>query len=575
MIMGITIRRFKGIEELSIPLDDVVIFAGPNNSHKTTALQALVMWQRALQKWYQKRGRSKGTKKIGVALARTDLVTSKSDIRGLWFDKQVYLGVNDPSKIEIIVDGINEEGNEWNLGMELQFSSDEQLIVRPIRTESNFDLPPDIPQEALNVKIVHLPALAGIPSMEDYLGTDSQDRYVEEGRGGDVLRSIIYDLHLQHWNTQPKGRKTRRDYLEHSKWGDLQRILKRFFGVELLEPEKVGGQLWVWYKQLDSGRNNALKLEITSAGSGFLQTLLIFAYLNSREGKILLLDEPDAHLEWRKQEEIYNELKELAKGRKSQLIVSSHSEVIINQEDRQTIVCFPQGRPLIEREEVQHLRRLLREVPTVDIIELKRVAAILYCEDFTDREILLAWANKCNLMAAEIIQNIHFHPIGGNSIAAAKRNFEALRLIYSNIKGFIIVDRLERGGSPRSSKELFIRTWKRREIENYLLVPNALARFCRLEGGEMFGQKARELLEGRYFTPEAIGNPMNDSIHFLYNYKASDEILNPFFREYSDITGRRRIIAKHDYHKIAACMEESELHADIIETLNQILHHFA
>ena len=40
-LTSLTIRNFKKFDDVTIPLGDPVVFIGPNNSGKTTALQAL------------------------------------------------------------------------------------------------------------------------------------------------------------------------------------------------------------------------------------------------------------------------------------------------------------------------------------------------------------------------------------------------------------------------------------------------------------------------------------------------------------------------------------------------------
>lgn len=65
----------------------------------------------------------------------------------------------------------------------------------------------------------------------------------------------------------------------------------------------------------------------------------------SNPGTVLLLDEPDAHLEILRQRQIYNTITEVAREANSQIIAASHSEVILNEAcDRDTVVAFL-GRP--------------------------------------------------------------------------------------------------------------------------------------------------------------------------------------------------------------------------------------
>ena len=44
MLTKLTIRNFKLFDEVEIELGDRVVFIGPNNAGKTSALQALALW---------------------------------------------------------------------------------------------------------------------------------------------------------------------------------------------------------------------------------------------------------------------------------------------------------------------------------------------------------------------------------------------------------------------------------------------------------------------------------------------------------------------------------------------------
>jgi ABC-type cobalamin/Fe3+-siderophores transport system ATPase subunit len=64
MITKVTVRNFKRLKEASLELADHLVFAGPNNSGKTTALQALALWRLALTKWLEKRDKAKSKAKL-------------------------------------------------------------------------------------------------------------------------------------------------------------------------------------------------------------------------------------------------------------------------------------------------------------------------------------------------------------------------------------------------------------------------------------------------------------------------------------------------------------------------------
>ena len=62
MLTRLRVRNFKMLEELDIELGDRVVFIGPNNSGKTTAMQALALWDAGLRAWLdrtERRGNSR------------------------------------------------------------------------------------------------------------------------------------------------------------------------------------------------------------------------------------------------------------------------------------------------------------------------------------------------------------------------------------------------------------------------------------------------------------------------------------------------------------------------------------
>lgn len=58
-ISYVKIENFKGFKkEVYIRLSNPSVLIGPNNSGKTTAIQALSLWSRAVREWYNKKGDS-------------------------------------------------------------------------------------------------------------------------------------------------------------------------------------------------------------------------------------------------------------------------------------------------------------------------------------------------------------------------------------------------------------------------------------------------------------------------------------------------------------------------------------
>ena len=57
MLTKLIVRNFKRFGEVEVDLGDAVVFIGPNNSGKTSALQALALWQIGLSRTRNAKGK--------------------------------------------------------------------------------------------------------------------------------------------------------------------------------------------------------------------------------------------------------------------------------------------------------------------------------------------------------------------------------------------------------------------------------------------------------------------------------------------------------------------------------------
>lgn len=85
--------------------------------------------------------------------------------------------------------------------------------------------------------------------------------------------------------------------------------------------------------------------DISAAGRGLQQTLLLLTHLYTNPKTVLLLDEPDTHLEILRQREIFQLITEVAGQQGSQIIAASHSEVVLNEAAGTASVVASGGKP--------------------------------------------------------------------------------------------------------------------------------------------------------------------------------------------------------------------------------------
>ena len=125
MIRTIRIRGFKRFDEVEFRLPGHVVLAGPNNTGKTTVLQAIASWSLALQRWRELNdfNRRRGYTRAPIARQAFAAVPLRSfDL--LWTDRN-YRG-----QIEIEL----ELSPGGSVGMEFRADSTEQIYVRPKAT---------------------------------------------------------------------------------------------------------------------------------------------------------------------------------------------------------------------------------------------------------------------------------------------------------------------------------------------------------------------------------------------------------------------------------------------------------
>ena len=86
MLTRIQIKNFKRFDNVDIELGNAVVLIGPNNSGKTTALQALALWDIGLKRWNEKRqGKGSSEKRPGVAINRRDIISVPVPNASLFF----------------------------------------------------------------------------------------------------------------------------------------------------------------------------------------------------------------------------------------------------------------------------------------------------------------------------------------------------------------------------------------------------------------------------------------------------------------------------------------------------------
>ena len=375
----IEIENFKGFgAKVRVPLGNPCVLIGPNNSGKTTVLQALSLWGRAVFEWWDAKvkGRLEGDGSVVVnRLAILDVPVKEA--RCLWHGLKTQ---NEQGPIPIVLTvGVRmPDGANRPLKMVFHYRMAEGVACEPVDCADDLVLM----ETASKLRFGLLHPMSGIASAvsdstdEPLVAPGRVNVLLGQGQTAQALRNVCYAL----WEKSPK------DW--HCVVDMMRRIFKCAFEDPVFDPGR--GSLYLSYRQdgVDA------PLEIAMSGRGLQQMLLMLAYLYDHKGQVVLVDEPDAHLEILRQRQAFAILREIADETRTQIAVVTHSEVILDEAFESNLVSLahahvaelslrPDIRTTLRNIGVQHYynaelkKRLLIVEGSTDVAMLREFAALL------------------------------------------------------------------------------------------------------------------------------------------------------------------------------------------------------
>lgn len=588
MIRRVTLRYFKRFEEQAFDLADAIVLAGPNNSGKSTLLQALAVWNLAVRRWHAEKGEavsaslgadkdlpnstpeqlepSKSKPRPGVRISRKDFTAIPlRELSLLWHERHTAFRKGEGDRdmkagthklIRIDVEG-EEGGRDWRLPFELRYENPELLYAIPAVNDP-YGVVAGI---ARGVYVVHVPPFSGIGSEETRYDRPYQDLLIGQGKPGDILRNLLLEVH-QSGNEQD--------------WEQLCEDIRELFGYHLSEPVYGGRPFIICEYTPGKGERrvppSGPRLDVASAGSGFHQVLMLLGFFYARPASVLLLDEPDAHQHIILQKQVFDRLKLVARRRRCQLIIATHSEVLLQSSAVERIISFyRKPHPLVIDTERDRVREALKRLSAMDLLLAEEESGILYTEGETDLDIMREWARVLGHPALSFLERPLWHNNAGRRPSEARAHHFALRAIRPELRGILLLDGDDRNlpDHELAAEGLEILRWDRYEIENYLIVPDALMRFVSQTEDGLFREAASRAAEkakaylSEELPPAVLRDPLGQH-DFLKSVAASKTILPGFFK------AAEMDLPKSDYYQIASMMKPEEIHEEVRCKLDEI-----
>ena len=509
MITQLTLRNFKSVGEQIYKFTDFDLLVGPNNSGKSTVLQSLAIWQFCVDEFH--RAKRSGSTGIQIVLPNfTALPVPEFNL--LWKDRTDRVYPKDKTGtpklkyilIEILLEWSEPGGKTQTFGVELRYHSPQTIYAIPAggwtafrECEKNGHLP----------RIAYVPPFSGLEPAEKWLDKAPIRQQVGKGQPGSVLRNLL----LQVWrppahDKNTDGGKAAKGKPDPADWTELASVVKRWFSVDLIAPKYDSAKdvyIGVEYKQ------NGKTYDLISGGSGFHQTMTLLAFLYGYRPTTILLDEPDAHLHVNLQRELLDYFKKKSAEKEVQFLIATHAEEFAKGVDAQKIMSLLKQVPT-RIESTPAVLRAMSDVSNEDIARLVGAPYMVYVEGESDERILRGWAEQCGALL--VMDKLCFKVMGGGDKhemkSQADAHFRALSQVVSGVKRLMVFDYddSDKAFSPEDNNPVLVE-WKRKNIENYLLVPTAWRRVAlqvlESPNGDLFTQPVLQAIEA-FFSNENL-----------------------------------------------------------------------
>jgi len=574
------IQNFKRFgDRQHIELDHPAVLIGPNNCGKTTAIQAIALWSQSVRTWFDAKGKAPPKERTSTSLNRLNITAVPVQrTRYFWHNTSVRTGNKDvPLKITL---GVLHKGKVRPVTMRFRNQGDELVYCTP-----DEDTLADVSliEAAARLRVELLYPMSGLETEEPILQPGRIDVLLGQGQTAQVLRNLC----LMVQKDSPGD------------WLRITGLIKRLFEIELGDPtETARGSIDLFYCQADVKE----PLDVALSGRGLQQMLLIFAYLYSHRGSVLLIDEPDAHLEILRQKQVYVLLREIAAENGSQVVLVTHSEVLLAEalDHNLTLLLAGVADNLAAKTDIKNA---LKHYGTEHYVRARQRGYVLYVEGSTDLEILRALATRLGHRAADVwdervnafyVQDnfpdqeldAALERVEGGFGVTPKKHFFALRAMVPDLTGLAILDNDGKGREDSHEGGLDVAYWKRYEIENYFITPEVLRAFVVDQYGEtplfapghdtvteildaliterVFGGKAQDFMTWKGLE--------SDAVRLLWEARTEriklSDFGEEFFRRLADRTCHAMLMRKGDLYRLVAYVEPSDISEEVRKKLD-------
>ena len=450
-ITSVRFSNFKALRDYSVSLQSMNVLVGPNNSGKSTVLSAFRVLEQAMRTARSRRATRVGTHSGGQAdghfVPETNIPISLENVHSDYTveDSRIEFRFSNGNKLFLFF----PSGGGCNLYWDVS--------GRPIATTTAF-------RREFPVQVQVIPVLGPIEQEEEIV-TDETVRYAAgTPRASRHFRNF--------WYKNPDG------------FDEFQSLVERTWpGMSIGRPEITSAldrRLVMFCSE------NRIDRELYWSGLGFQVWCQLLTHISrGSESDLLIVDEPEVYLH----PDIQRQLLGILRDVRPDIVLATHSTEILGEADPGEILLMDKTRRSAKRlrdaEGVQQALDVIGSIQNITLTQLARNRRLLFVEGLNDYKIIRRFAKNMGLSELAAGNGISVLESGGFSswsrVQALAWGFK--KTLGDGVKVAAIYDRdywcdeeIDHLNSSLGAEIQLIHIHQRKEIENYLLVPQVLSR---------------------------------------------------------------------------------------------------
>jgi len=459
-ITSIRFTNFKALKNYSLSLDQCNILVGPNNAGKSTVISSFRILEAALRSGYSRKPEF------------------------VYLGEERTLGYKVPvSNLAVSLENVHTDYEYAETKIEFRFSNGNKLFLNfpedggciltwqcvdsYIRTSAAF-------KKAFPFSVQVVPVLGPLEHEEPIVSEDTVRRNLATPRACRNFRNF--------WLQNPEG------------FEEFQYMVERTWpGLSVAAPEVSGSTVAMFCTE------SRMLRELFWSGFGFQIWCQLLTHLSrSKTYNFTVIDEPEVYLH----PDLQRQLLAILRDQTNEFLIATHSTEIMGEADPSEILIVDKSKRSARRvkdiEGVQLAMTALGSIQNITLTQLARNKKILFSEGAVDYKILRRFSRK--LKYSELSSGNDITQLASGGYSSWSR-VEALAwglkdTLGSEIKIAAIYDRdfwceheiSANEGSLKAALS-FAHVHRRKEIENYLLVPEVLERCINKACAERLAKK--------------------------------------------------------------------------------------